>query len=261
MSCSLFKPTTPLRTKIGVVVTAVYLLLLGLLLYAKWPQLITLELNELGDFAAGAFGPLAFLWLILGYMQQGDELKQNTDALRLQAEELAKNVMQQEALVALGQQQLEREKQQVQDERDRQAAAARPKFELSVVRDAYEIDGWTRLEIRVQNVGAICSHMRVNSDTRGLHVTLEPHASINHTWWVIAQGSATEPFEVFDFSISYLDIAGSAGSQKVFANLDGDEESRWFNVYGEDDMRLWEARRSIKNPRDGSKAIDSLIPS
>ena len=259
MSCSFFKPTTPLRTKIGVVVTAMYLLLLALLLYAKWPDLIALDLNELGDFAAGAFGPLAFLWLILGYMQQGDELKQNTDALKLQAEELAKNVMQQEALVALGHQQLEREKQLAQDERARQAAAARPKFQFSVLRDAYEIDGWIRLEIEVKNVGAICSHVGVNSDTRGLHVTVMPHSSISQSWWVTAQGSADEPFEVFDFSISYLDIAGSAGSQKVFASLEADEESRWFNVYGEDDMRLWEARRSIKNSRDGSKAIDSQL--
>jgi hypothetical protein len=44
--------------------------------------------NELGDFAAGFFAPLAFMWLIFGYFLQktqldiqGQELKQNTEAL------------------------------------------------------------------------------------------------------------------------------------------------------------------------------------
>lgn len=44
--------------------------------------------NELGDFLAGVFAPLAFLFLYLGYLQQGKELKQNTKALELQATEL-----------------------------------------------------------------------------------------------------------------------------------------------------------------------------
>lgn len=47
-----------------------------------------LPLNELGDFLAGIFAPIAFLYLYLGYHQQGQELQQNTKALQLQAEEL-----------------------------------------------------------------------------------------------------------------------------------------------------------------------------
>jgi hypothetical protein len=47
-----------------------------------------LSLNEKGDFLAGLFAPVAFLWLVLGYRQQGKELQQNTEALRMQAEEL-----------------------------------------------------------------------------------------------------------------------------------------------------------------------------
>ncbi|WP_448761907.1 hypothetical protein [Acinetobacter tandoii] len=47
-----------------------------------------LKLNEKGDFLAGIFSPLAFLWLVYGYLQQGQELKQNTKALNMQAQEL-----------------------------------------------------------------------------------------------------------------------------------------------------------------------------
>lgn len=48
-----------------------------------------LKLNEKGDLLAGIFSPLAFLWLVYGYLQQGQELKLNTQALTIQAEELA----------------------------------------------------------------------------------------------------------------------------------------------------------------------------
>ena len=78
-------------------------------------------LNEFGDFIAGAFAPLAFLWLVLGYYQQGKELQQNTEALRLQAdelkatndtlkvqtEELQKNVEHQGQLVLINQQEVD----------------------------------------------------------------------------------------------------------------------------------------------------------
>lgn len=48
------------------------------------------NLNEFGDFIAGAFAPLAFFWLVRGFYQQGKGLEQNSKALRLQADELKK---------------------------------------------------------------------------------------------------------------------------------------------------------------------------
>lgn len=46
------------------------------------------EFNEVGDYLAGALTPLALFWVILGYRQQGKELRNNTAQLELQAEEL-----------------------------------------------------------------------------------------------------------------------------------------------------------------------------
>ncbi|MHC3125753.1 hypothetical protein NL42_19155, partial [Acinetobacter sp. GN11] len=51
-----------------------------------------MPLNEVGDFLAGVFAPVAFFYLYLGYIQQGTELKQNTRALNLQAKELQNSV-------------------------------------------------------------------------------------------------------------------------------------------------------------------------
>jgi len=79
----------------GAIGTAIYLIAIGLTVLVKFQEFKELELNELGDFLAGAFGPIAFLWLVLGFLQQGRELKLSTDALRLQAEELKNSVEQQ----------------------------------------------------------------------------------------------------------------------------------------------------------------------
>ena len=64
------------------------------------------SLNELGDFLTGVFAPIAFLWLILGYIQQGKQLDQNTKALeqqekalQLQIDEMKEGVKQQAELV------------------------------------------------------------------------------------------------------------------------------------------------------------------
>lgn len=48
-------------------------------------ELQGLEANALGDFLAGTFSPLAFLFLILGYLQTNKSLSQNTEAISQQA--------------------------------------------------------------------------------------------------------------------------------------------------------------------------------
>ena len=46
------------------------------------------QLNGIGDFLAGAFAPMAFFWLVRGFYQQGEGLRQNSIALSMQADEL-----------------------------------------------------------------------------------------------------------------------------------------------------------------------------
>lgn len=58
----------------------------------------SLSLNELGDFLAGAFAPLAFYWLVLGFFQQGKELRNSVEALNNQAQELARSAQEQKNL-------------------------------------------------------------------------------------------------------------------------------------------------------------------
>lgn len=72
-------------------------LLLGAFYVAQdvgWGQFIRMPAAELGNFFEGAFAPLAFLWLVIGYFLQKKELEQNTLALRAQAEEIQRTAEQ-----------------------------------------------------------------------------------------------------------------------------------------------------------------------
>lgn len=73
---------TDKRYQVGTVVTVLYVVALGIYAYVERGLVLAMAPNELGDALAGAASPLAFLWLVLGYLQQGDELRQNTHALR-----------------------------------------------------------------------------------------------------------------------------------------------------------------------------------
>ncbi|HEN8706763.1 TPA: hypothetical protein U8209_003247 [Pseudomonas putida] len=92
---------------IGVLLTFCYVYFAWWLVGDRIHLLKTMELNAVGDFFAGVFGPLAILWLVLGFFQQGIELRQGTAALNLQARELNSSVEQQAAMVQVSQKQLE----------------------------------------------------------------------------------------------------------------------------------------------------------
>lgn len=59
-----------------------------------WSNFTRLPAAELGSFLEGAFAPLAFLWLVIGYFLQQKELEQNTLALRAQAQEIQRTAEQ-----------------------------------------------------------------------------------------------------------------------------------------------------------------------
>jgi len=59
-----------------------------------WAGFARLPAEELGSFLEGAFAPLAFLWLVIGYFLQQKELEQNTDALRAQLRQVERSAEQ-----------------------------------------------------------------------------------------------------------------------------------------------------------------------
>jgi hypothetical protein len=54
-------------------------------------HLVCLPANEIGDFLAGAFAPLAFLWLVATVLVQGQELAAQREELELTRNEMREN--------------------------------------------------------------------------------------------------------------------------------------------------------------------------
>lgn len=99
---------------IGIGVTIVWFLSIYIFCVSNEFSFSSKDLNSLGDFLAGIFAPVAFFWLILGYVQQGKQLEQNTQALeqqeqalQLQIEEMRESVKEQRSLALLQKEQLQ----------------------------------------------------------------------------------------------------------------------------------------------------------
>ncbi|QXI45101.1 hypothetical protein HU734_010185 [Pseudomonas wayambapalatensis] len=114
----------------GGVTTLLYLTLMGWWIFENWNDFLQLKLNELGDFLAGTFGPIAFLWLVLGFLQQGRELKLSTDALQLQAEELRNSVAQQSIMAEAAVQQIDSARKAIQLQVEEAERAVSADFEV-----------------------------------------------------------------------------------------------------------------------------------
>lgn len=119
------------RTVFGIVASLAYL---GGVLWLRWPftldTLRKVPINELGDTLAGLVGPIALLWLVIGYFQQGEELRQNGRALHLQAEELKNAVEQHKEMVKATREQLHLNERALHLEQSQALAGSRPQFEF-----------------------------------------------------------------------------------------------------------------------------------
>jgi len=90
------KGVSTLPLWIGGLLTLVYLGIVFCFFREKVLSLRDRTLNEAGDFSAGLFAPLAFLWLVLSLWMQRAELSQNTEVLKNQLKELKFTVKHQE---------------------------------------------------------------------------------------------------------------------------------------------------------------------
>ncbi|MCZ6616609.1 MAG: hypothetical protein O7E57_00645 [Gammaproteobacteria bacterium] len=92
----LFAKALDWRIRLGLTLTVGWLLLGVSYISATigWRNFGSLPAAELGSFLEGAFAPLAFLWLVVGYFLQQKELEQNTNALLAQAQEIQRSAEQ-----------------------------------------------------------------------------------------------------------------------------------------------------------------------
>lgn len=171
------------RTTCGAAITVFWLIAIGVYCFLNRTDVMTLKPNELGDMLAGAFGPVAFLWLVLGYMQQGLELRQSTQALTLQAEELRRSVEQQTDQSETFEQQLLVAKSQFDHEvginraNEEALLKSRQPFFSVYCSDPSTPRGLatsTRYSVTLKNFGAPCTIIRVLAKNALLEVDSHP---------------------------------------------------------------------------------------
>ena len=183
----------------------------------NFSDLKIIEPNELGDSLAGFFAPLAFLWLFFGYYQQGQELKQNTEALRLQSEELSNLVREQE-----------KKNKIYESEMNDKRAASKPIFSFKNARYVYSIydtddsdfEG-TIFHFTLTNHGSLAKDIKViGYGIARAYYKLEPDADIGITF-SLPEEREKELFEFqrktlsIDLGVWYCDNSGYQYHKKV----------------------------------------------
>lgn len=213
----------------GILLTAGYLLVIVAWVFlgsgengkSRWEEFTGLALNNIGDFLAGVFSPLAFLWLVLGFFQQGEELQASRKALHLQAEELRQSVEQQRQMVEVAREEhaanlkaLQIQQDQIDAQRVAAAEAARPRFILSHGGGLASGDKaiW---DVTVTNTGQECTSVMFSLQTDASFVSLRGADRTPH----MPRGSifnlkvASEPVGDWTgmLTISFVNVHGSEG--------------------------------------------------
>lgn len=112
--------------------------------------------NEWGDIFAGVAAPIAFLWLVLGFIQQGRELK-------LQVQELRNTVKHQADLAEATREQVALQVRQEEQAGLQRQLAALPRFVLSSTGSSGGPNGIV-YDIELTNGGAIATNVHVSFD-------------------------------------------------------------------------------------------------
>ncbi|AVO55402.1 hypothetical protein [Ectopseudomonas mendocina] len=206
----------------GCVLTAVWLVGLGVAVYLNIDKAASMELNSWGDFLAGGFAPLAFFWLVIGYFQQGRELKLSTkalekqeEALKLQVEELRSSVEQQKELVKAAREEMEMTRSEIERERIKDKLNAQPYPEMSQT-GMDEHLGVVKYVVQLANSGAGVTNVELVEKNLECDVVL----SQDHRTMRWAKGmdirfdfslpveSRLKPSERYAFVISFTDALG-----------------------------------------------------
>jgi hypothetical protein len=150
--------------KFGVVVTLVYLGVIASQIWFRIPSFYTLTLNEVGDFLAGVLGPVSIFWLILGFKQQGDELK-------AQAREMNNSVREQKNLVENSAGQFQAMMESLELQRKTLALQHAPKVELYSAL-TFAADGKDMISFLVMNYGHEAKSVEVWSSFDGQQASM-----------------------------------------------------------------------------------------
>lgn len=193
------------------------MLAFGLGLWMKFGDVAGMSLNEWGDFVAGAFAPVALLWLVIGYYQHGEELRFNTRALHAQQVELQRQAENAGQLVEATKERGHAERENVQLMRARDVREAAPRF-----RFGGSSSGGGTLSVTIQNHGAEVRNVKVHCE--GPYQYKLPEHDLmpkgGDIKFSILHGNAPLSFPIW-FRISFVDGLGNRHDEKFEIPAEG----------------------------------------
>ena len=201
------------RFKFGLCVSVAWLLIMIAVVIWDNSAAKAMKPNEWGDFFSGFLAPLAFLWLVLGYLQQGEELELSRHALMLQAQELKNSVEQQRELVDVTRQQLDGEREALRLERLNRQEAAKPRF-IIATKSVDATAGRCTFYFDVSNAGSTVTNVVGVLEGAGVAAcTLLSEQMFARANYVSAQITLNSPFPdtPAKLTISYVDALGQPG--------------------------------------------------
>lgn len=212
----------------GLFASVAYTGALAVYSWHEWVQMRALNPDEFATFLSGAFAPLAFLWLVLGFRQQGDELQNSARALWLQGEELRNSVEQQRQLVEVSREQLQSERQQRHDDQIEAERAAQPLLVLAQNGGTYS-NGQANLDYLLTNARSTCSDVVifVNDEMTNRTPVLALGGEVRFRI-SFSQDNAAENHIV----VRYTDIFGSGRLQRFMVPLNGYVEPNGSKTHG-----------------------------
>lgn len=199
------------KTVAGVVLTVLYIGAFVAYVIAQRRAFIEMSSADFGTFLSGVFAPLAFLWLVLGFFQQGDELRHSADALWLQGEELRNSVEQQRQLVAAQRDQLAFDRERLEAERQEIQRQSRPEFVF--VSRGYSTSGnITNVHLVVLNRGRACTDFRMEVEGQPMRQPLfQGGTEIS----LSIQTTENVELGLHTYTASFVDALGNPGTQEL----------------------------------------------
>lgn len=213
-----------------------FLLLLAatLVLAGRARELGDLKANEVGDLLAGIGGPFALIWLVYGYFlqglairQQAEELRQNTQALQLQAKALQEQRDEMERSAQHQAKLVEAAFQSMQYEKDRDTNHAMPnlileikgfRFEQSVEIDGLRTNGYL-VNAEITNLGNVALNVFTYGSPSIPRISPRNTPVIRDKEQFSAQLLITSlDNEALSLGIKYVDSKGTKGLQEFRIN-------------------------------------------
>lgn len=204
----------------GLIATVVWLGGIAVYSAAVFENLLELRPDEAATYFAGIFAPLAFLWLVLGFFQQGEELRNSAQALWLQGEELRNSVEQQRQLVEVERSAIESQQRAIEAQERALVNRSQPRLLIRRNGDSPGPEQSKRsYYYTIVNTGPHCTELEITGFDAG-NLTLDRLENAP-AYQLIVYHDAALPFTKRAAQIRYTDALATKMEQLFLIETDG----------------------------------------